>query len=89
MAKWSRDLEDLSLELEKITDNLCNFAYDIKGNQTPYSAIEDIIFSACNHISRIVEDMKELDGELTELRHRNTQPQKLTETVTTTKTLYL
>ena len=89
MAKWSRDLEDLSLELEKITDNLCNFAYGIKDNQTPYSAIEDIIFSACNHISRIAEDMRELDGELTELRSRNTQPQKLTETVTTTKTLYL
>ncbi len=93
MAKWSRDLEDLSLELEKISDNLCNFAYDMSDHKQPYSAIEDIIFSSCNHISRIIEDMKELDGELTELRdrerHRQNQPQKLTETVTTTKTLYL
>ena len=89
MAKWSRDLEDLGIELEKITDNLCNFAYDMADHEQPYSAIEDIIFSACNHISRISEDMKELDNELTELRHRNGQPQKLTETVTTTKTMFI
>lgn len=89
MAKWSRDLEDLGIELEKITDNLCNFAYDMADHEQPYSAIEDIIFSSCNHISRIVEDMKELDDELTALRHKNSQPQKLTETVTTTKTMFI
>ena len=89
MARWSRDLEDLSLELTKITDNLSNFAYDMTDNKQPYSAIEDIIFSACNHIDRIAEDMMKLDGELTELRHRHAEPQKITETVTTTKTLYI
>lgn len=89
MAKWSRDLEDLSLELSKVSDTLGAFAYDIADHHTPYSQIEDMIFNACNHIDRITSDLMELDGELTELRSRNAQPQKLTETVTTTKTLYL
>ena len=86
MAKWSRDLEDLSLELSTISDNLGAFAYDLTDQKPPHSQIEAMLFSACNHIDRIASDLMELDGELTELRKRN-KPQTITEVVT--KTMYL
>lgn len=81
--KRSRDLEDLCIELSQITDNLCNYAYGLSEKQTTTDEIQSLLFSACNHIDRVAEDMKRLDtAEISE-------PQTMTETITTTKTLYL
>lgn len=86
---WSDQLDELTLELRGITEILGDLAYDMEDTKPAYSTIARAIFTACNHIDRIAQDMLRLDDELTELRHRNTQPQKLTETVTTTKTMFI
>lgn len=81
MARWSNNAYDLSIELENIIGTLNIFAYDLETSEdkkVPRDKIEALLFTTCNHLDRIAEDLKNIE-----------QPQKLTETTTTIKTLYL
>lgn len=81
MTKWRRDLDQLATELNKIAYNLGNYAYELSNTKPSYEEIESIIFSACNHVERIADDLDYL--------HETRERTKLTETTTTTKTLYI
>lgn len=81
MTQWSRNAEELGAELEKITETLSNYAYGLRDKTIASAEIETLLFSTCNHLDRLAEDIKSLDD--------NRQHQRLTETTTTTKTIYL
>lgn len=78
---WSDKPEHIATELQNIVDTLSNYAYSLNDTQPITDSIQSILFSTCNHLERIVSDLENLD----EIR----EPQRMTETVTTTKTLYL
>lgn len=66
---WSDQLDELSLELRGITEILGDFAYDMEETKPAYSSIATLLFSACNHIERIAEDLMRLDAVLDEKKH--------------------
>lgn len=84
--KWSKDIGQLADELDGILTNLSLLAYSVndgagKDLTITRDSIADSLFSHINHAERIVEDLRDLE--------EIDLPQTLTETVTTTKTLYL
>lgn len=66
---WSDQLDELTLELRGITEILGDLAYDMEDTKPAYSSIATLLFSACNHIDRIAEDMLRLDAVLDEKKH--------------------
>ena len=88
MINAKRDLDDLSIELSQISDMLGEWAYNL-ADQTPRTEIESIIFSATNHIDRIIEDIRKIDDKYDAMKKKLNQPQTLTEETRTIKTLYL
>lgn len=80
-TRWSHKPEHIATELQNIVDTLNNYAYSLNDTEVITDSVQSILFTTCNHLERIVGDLEELD----EIR----QPQKMTETQTTTKTLYL
>lgn len=78
----TRDIFNLQHELDGISSTLSALAYSItdgvgKDLNLTKATTADIIFSCCDHIDRVVQDMERIDSK----------PQKITETVT--KTMYL
>lgn len=58
-----RDLQDLAFELDAISTNLTMLGYALTDgvediNLTP-KGIDDILYSVCNHIDRIAEELDE------------------------------
>ena len=83
------DLEDLSCELDNVSMMLGALAYDLEDNKPPYCTIETTLFTACNLLDRIVEDMRVYDREYDAMKKKLAQPHKMTEETRTIKTLYL
>lgn len=67
---WSDQLDELALELRGITEILGDLAYDMEDTKPAYSSIATLLFSACNHIDRISEDIVRLDAVLDEEKHK-------------------
>lgn len=63
---WSDQLDELSLELRGVTEVLGDLAYNLEETKPPYGSITAVLFSACNHIDRIAEDLMRLDKQLDE-----------------------
>lgn len=66
---WSDQLDELSLELRGVSEVIGDLAYNLEDNKPPYGSISALLFSACNHIDRISEDLMRLDSVLDEKKH--------------------
>lgn len=67
----TRDLTDLTIEIEGIADHLNMIAYSISGNgladvEMTDSAVASQLWSIANHLDRINEDIERIDRDETD-----------------------
>ena len=81
-VRWSDRPYELSIELDNIISTLNNYAYSLDDNKIATESVTSLLYCTCNHLERIKADLEALPEV-------EVEPKTMTETVTTTKTLYL
>ena len=61
MTRWSNKPQELALEIENIIDTLNNYAYSLNDNVVITDSVQSLLFSTCNHLTRIVSDLERIE----------------------------